>query len=169
MVSETINAARALNKKMPRTIKTSTMPRIRFRSTVLRGFLDQLAAVVIRQDLDVLREHVIVQLLGHLLDLLQHHLGLLAHAHQDDAFDRIVLVHESELAQPRRVPDLDFADVADVSRDAVVGRDHNVRDVFRRLHQSQTANVIELPALRIESAAGVGVVAAPVAETPAEP
>src|SRR5580700_10545219 len=115
-----------------------------------RGFFNQLAPVVIGQDLHIPREHVIVQFLGHLLDLLQHHLSLLAHAHQDDALHGVVLVHESELAQSRGVSDLNFADVADVSGNAVVARDDNIADVFQRFHESEATNVVELAALRIE-------------------
>ena len=37
--------------------------------------------------------------------------------------------------------------------------DHDVADVLERLHEAEAAHVVELPALRIEPAAGVGVVA----------
>ena len=42
--------------------------------------------------------------------------------------------------------------------------DHDVADVLRVFDQSQAANVVELAALRIEAAAGVGVVGAQLLE-----
>ena len=46
-----------------------------------------------------------VQLLGLGLDAFQHVLRLLAHAHQDDAFHRLVVLLKAELAEARRVAD----------------------------------------------------------------
>ena len=64
----------------------------------------------------------------------------------------------AELAEARRVADLDRADVLHADGHAIIGADNNVTDVFGVAHQAEAAHVIELAALRVESAAGVGVV-----------
>ncbi len=69
------------------------------------GELHQFAAVVVGVDLDVLGQDVLVELLGLCLDAFQHILRLLAAPHQDDAFDRIIVLLEAELAQARGVAD----------------------------------------------------------------
>ncbi len=120
---------------------------------------NQLRAVVVRHDLDVRRQDAAVQRRRELFDLLENHLRLLADAHQDDAFDRVVLLHVAELTEPRRRPDCDVADVVDRHGNAAARRDHDVADVLERLHEAEAADVVELPALRIEAAAGVRVVA----------
>ena len=103
---------------------------------------------------------MLVQLLGHGFDAPQNHLRLLADAHQDDAFHRIVLLHVAELAEPRRVADLHLRDILHIDRNAALLLQHDVADVRRVAHQAQAADVVELAALRIEAAAGVGVVVA---------
>ena len=58
----------------------------------IRGQADQLAAVVKGADLDVGRKNLTIELVGLRLHGLEHHLGLLAAAHQDDALDGILVV-----------------------------------------------------------------------------
>ena len=91
-------------------------------------------------------------------DALEDVLRLLAGEHEDDAFDPVVIVLETEFAQARRVADGDLADVADAHRHAVVVSHDDVADVFGLGHQPESAHVEELRALRIKTAAGVGVV-----------
>jgi len=109
-------------------------------------------------DLDVGWEDGAIELVGLSLDRLEHVLRLLAAQHKDDAFDRVVILLIAEFAEARRVADLDRADVLHADGHAVIGADHHVADVFGVAHQAEAAHVIELPALRIESAACVGVV-----------
>ena len=123
-----------------------------------RRLLDQAGPIVVRHDLHVRRQHRPVERLGQRLDLLQHHLRLLADTHQDDPFDGVVLVHEAELPEPRRVAHGHPRDVLHVHRDAAVGRDHDVADVLEVADLAEAAHVEELAALRVEAAAGVGVV-----------
>ena len=125
----------------------------------LRGFLNQLSAVVVRNDLDVGRQHTPVQDFRQFLHFFENDLRLFANTHQNHAFDGIVLVHVPELAEPRGSARRDRADVLDENRNAVVACDDDVPDVIERFHQAQTADVVELSALREEPAAGVGVVA----------
>src|SRR6202042_2368487 len=65
---------------------------------------------------------------------------------------------ESELAQARRVADGDFADVANAHRNAILRADDHAANVLNVFDQAQAAHVIKLAALRIKSAAGIGVV-----------
>ena len=124
----------------------------------LGGFLDQALAVVVRNHLHVRRQDVLVQLLGHALDAPQNHLRLLADAHQNDALHGFILLHVPELAEARRVADLHLRDVLHVDRDAALLLQDDVADVRGIAHQAQPADVVELPALRIEAAARVGIV-----------
>ena len=109
-------------------------------------------------DLDVLRQDLLVEFLRLRLDPLQHVLGLRAGTQRDHALHRVVLLLETELAQPRRDADHHPTDILDQHRVAVVHRQHHVADVLQRLQPADAAHVIELPALRVEAAAGVAVV-----------
>ncbi len=120
--------------------------------------LHQLATIVIGMDLDVGRQDGAIEFVGLGLDRLEHVLRLLAAQHEDDAFDRVIVLLIAELAEARRVADLDRADVLHANGHAIIGADNNVTDVFGVAHQAEAAHVIELAALRVESAAGVGVV-----------
>ena len=158
IVTATISPDRTSKRKKISTTTTSTMPRSRLSSTVRVVIRDQLAAVVERDDLHVLRQDASLSSRGLRLDALEHHLRLLAGAHQDDAFDGVVRCHEAELPEPRRVADHDLADVLHEHRDAVLHRDDDVADVLERLDAAEAAHVVELAALGVESAAGVAVV-----------
>ena len=54
--------------------------------------------------------------------------------------------------------DFHVADILDADGHAVIAADHDVPDVVGIAHQADTAHVIELATLRIESAARVGVI-----------
>ena len=136
------------------------MPRSRLLFDGLGGLFDQALAVVVGYDLYVGRQDVFVQLFGHGLDAAQNDLRLLADPHEDDAFDGLILPHVAELAEARRVSDLDLGDVLDEDRNAVLLLQDDVADVGGVADQAKAADVIELAALGIESAAGVGVVVA---------
>ena len=120
--------------------------------------MHQVAAVVIGADLHVLGQHLFVQLLGLLLDALQDVLGLFAAAHQDDAFHRVVVLVEPEFPQARGMANHHIADVADAHGSAIVAGHHDGANILGIARQAQAAHVVELPALRVKPAAGVGVV-----------
>ena len=158
IVTATISAVRTLKRNMPEDDEHQQHAAHQVAFDGLGGLLNQIGAVVVRHDLDIRRQHAPVERLGQLLDFFQNDLRLLADAHQDDAFDGIVLTHVAELSEPRRVADRDGADVFHVDRNAGVRGDDDVADVVERLHQAEAADVVELAALRVEPAARVGVV-----------
>ena len=122
------------------------------------GQLDQVDAVVERMNLDVLGQDVVVELLRLRLDPLQHVLGLFAGALQDHALHRVVLFLVAELAQSRSDADDHVRDILHQHRRAVVHRQHHVADVLLGGQTALAAHVVELAALRVETAAGVAVV-----------
>ncbi len=97
-------------------------------------------------DLDVLGQDVPVEVLGLCFNALQHLLGLLARAHQDDTFHGVILVLVTKLAQARRVADHHAAKVLCQNGNAIAHRQHDVADVLRRLQPAQAADVIKLSA-----------------------
>ena len=124
----------------------------------LRGLRDQVAEVVVGVDLHVTGQQVRVELLRPGLDPGQYILGLLALAHQDDAFHRVIRVLEAKLAQPWRGADDDPPDVLQQHGRAVVHGQHHVADILQRVQPTQPTHVVKLPALRVEPAAGIAVV-----------
>ena len=122
------------------------------------GESHQLAAVVVGMDFDVGRQDRAVQFLGFCFDTLQHGLGLLAAAHEDHAFDCVVDSSGNQTAEAGGVSDGDFANVSNANGHAFVAADHDVPNVFSVADQTDPADVVELAALGIESAAGVGIV-----------
>ena len=95
---------------------------------------------------------------GFLFDALQHVLCLLAASHHDDALDGVIRFIEAEFAQARSVPDGHVADVADTDRHPVLRADDDVADVCGIANQPEPTHVVELAALRIKSASGIGVI-----------
>ena len=89
-------------------------------------------------------------------------LRLLAPAHQDDAFDRVVVLLllglETENTEARRVADDHAADVLDADGDAIQAGDNDFADVFRVFYEAEAPHVVELPALRVKAAARIGIV-----------
>ena len=107
------------------------MPRIRLSSTVSVVTRTEIAAIVVGTDFYVGRQDAAVHLVGFLLDASKHVLRLLAAAHEDDAFDGVVVFFsETEDAEARRVADLDVADVFHAHWRAVVAADDDFADVF---------------------------------------
>ena len=124
----------------------------------LRRQRNQVSAVVEGNNLDVLGQDCVVEFPGLGLDPLQHVLGLFTRSQQDDALHGVVLFFVAELAQARGDADDDTAHVLDQHRRAVVNRHHHIADVLCRSETPSTAHVVKLPTLRIEAAAGIGVV-----------
>src|SRR5579875_101313 len=120
--------------------------------------MNEVAAVVIRMNANIRRQNVLVQVAGFGLNSFEHRLRLVAGAHQDDAFHGVIIFHKAEFAEARRVANHDFADIADAHRHAVLAADHDIADILEIADQADSADVIKLAALRIKSAAGVGVV-----------
>ena len=87
-------------------------------------------------------------------------MGLLAAAHEDDAFNSVVVLFESEDSQARGVADFYVADVFDAHRGAVGVADYDFADVFGVAQQAESANIVELLPDGIKAAAGVGVIGA---------
>src|SRR5579862_6666496 len=109
-------------------------------------------------DLHIRRQHGAVQLRCLRLHGLEDVLGLLAPQHQDHALNRVIVLHVAELAQARRVPYRDVTNVFNADGNSVVTAHDDIANVFGVSYQPQTAHVIELSALLVESAARVGVI-----------
>src|SRR5487761_726817 len=122
------------------------------------GQPNQIAAVVVGMDFYVLWQDMLIEVVCFGLDSFQDVLCLFAGAHQDDAFDGVVVVHKAKFAEARRVTHDDLADVLDAHRNAVLATDHCVADVLDVAHEAESANVIKLSALRIKPSSGVGIV-----------
>ncbi len=125
-----------------------------------RGQGYEVAAIVIRPDLYVLGQHMFVQVARTRFHPLENGLRLLARTHEDDPFHRIIALVEAELSEARRVADLDGRDILHEDGDAVLHRQHDVGDVGGGADEAQSAHVVELASLCVESAARVPVVRA---------
>src|SRR5271154_4535080 len=101
-----------------------------------------------------------VQFFGFLFHAFQNVLRLLAAEHQDDAFDNIVILVESELAEAWSVANHNVAYIANVYWHAILRTDNYAAYVRFVSNQTEPANVVKLLALRIKSAACVRVVQA---------
>src|SRR5277367_1487519 len=126
------------------------------------GDFDEIAAIVIRTHLHVGRKKIAINFGRFFLDALKDVLRLLAAAHQDDAFNGVVVVFlfvlEPENPEARSDADDDAADILYPDRHAVAAAYDNFADVLGGLDESETADVVKLAALRVEAAPGVGVV-----------
>ncbi len=152
IVTATMSAVRTLNRNRPRIDEHEQHAAQQVALDRLRRLLDQLGAVVVRDDLHVGRQDVLFSVVGELLDLLQDHLRLLADAHEDDAFDRVVLLHVAELAEPRRVIDRDASPTSLIVTGMPLCAATTMLPMSSSdLHQPEAAHVVELPALRDRS------------------
>src|SRR5260370_6679129 len=128
----------------------------------ISGHANQVTAIVVGPDANVARKQILVDFLGLPLHSFENVLGLLAAAHQNDAFDGIVivcgLVLKAENAETGRVTDFHVADVVDADRSAVITGDYDFANIVGGFYESETAHIIKLAALRIKTAAGIGVV-----------
>ncbi len=111
------------------------------------GDADEIAAVVEGVNFYVGRQNLCVQFKSFLLDAFQDVLRLFAAAHQDYAFDGVVIFLESKFAQARRVADFHVADIFYAYRRAIGAADDDLFDIFHVAQQAQAAHVIKLPAL----------------------
>ncbi len=89
-------------------------------------------------------------------------MSLLAAAHQDDAFDGVIVILllglETENAEARGVADFDTANILYADGNAIQAGNDDFANIFRSLDQAEAADVVKLAALGIEAATGVGIV-----------
>ena len=101
----------------------------------VRGDANEVAAVVVGTNFHVGREKRLVDLLGFFLDAFEDILRLLAAAHQDDAFDGVVVLFllclEAENAEARSVADYHAADVLDADGHAIQSCRRRLRRCLR--------------------------------------
>src|SRR5579872_7224390 len=109
-------------------------------------------------DFDIGGKNFVVEFLGLGLDTLENILRLLAAQHEDDAFDGIVIFLIAEFAEPGSVTNHHVADIAHANGDTFVRADDDISNIVSVPNQADAPDVIELAALRIESATSVGVV-----------
>src|ERR1700722_303559 len=96
-----------------------------------------------------------VQFFGLGFNALQDVLRLLTAQHENDAFDRVVILLKAELAEARRMADGYISYVTHPDGHAFVGTDYDVANVICVAYQADAANVVKLSALRVKSATGV--------------
>src|SRR5271170_902626 len=118
----------------------------------------EFTAVVIRMNLNVRGQDLVVQLLCLRFDSFEDGLSLLPAQHEDDALNRIVVFLEAELAQARCMPDRYISYFTHSDRHAFVRANYDVANVIGVSYQPYPANVVELSALRVEPAAGIRIV-----------
>src|ERR1700690_61968 len=108
--------------------------------------------------LDVRRQNLPVQFLRFCLNSFENVLRLLPAQHQNHALNSVVILLETKLAQPWRVPDRHISNIPHSDGYAFVGANYGVANVLRVPYQPDAANVVELSTLRIKSAARIRVV-----------
>src|SRR5271156_5610637 len=118
----------------------------------------QVASVVVGPHFYIGRKNMFVQFFGLFFHTFQNVLRLLAAEHQDDAFDNIVILVKSELAEARSVADQEVAHIANVHRHAILRTDNYAAYVRFVSDQTESANVVKLLSLRIKSAPGVRII-----------
>src|ERR1035438_8855160 len=113
-------------------------------------------------NLYVRRQNAAVKLLGLLLDATKDVLRLLAAAHQNHAFDSVIVVFDLVLkakdSEARSVANHDLPHVFNPNRPPIIATDHDLADVVGRFQKAKASDVIKLSALRVKPAAGIGIV-----------
>src|ERR1017187_5333749 len=98
-------------------------------------------------NLNVRRQDLAVQFLRFRFNSLENVLRLLPTQHENDALNGIVILLETKLAQPRRVPDRHISHIPYSDGHTLVGAHHDVSNVICVPYQPDPANVVELSAL----------------------
>ena len=109
-------------------------------------------------NLNVRRQDLAVQFVRLCLNSFEDVLRLLPAQHENDAFNRIVIFLEAEFAEARSMTDGHISDITHPDGHALVGAHYDVANVICVPYQPYPANVVELSALRIETAASIGVI-----------
>ncbi len=132
----------------------------------VRGVVNQIVAVQIRNDLYAGRKDVLIQPLHHGVKIFQHGGRVGALAQKDDALDHIVVVHHRPVRAMDRFADLaetnlrtlgHLRDVLHPQRRAILRLDDGLLDVLDALDQADGAHIDLLRALLNEASTGVGV------------
>ena len=110
-------------------------------------------------NLHIFGKNRIIEVSSLFLDPLENDLGLLAFAHEDHAFHCFGFFVEAELPQARRTADSNASHIFHKDRNSIVNSEYNISDIFWSLNPTESANIIELATLRIESTSGISVVA----------
>src|ERR1700722_4526616 len=120
----------------------------------MRSIVDEVFAVIIGDDLGVLREHHRIQLVYLGFDGLYHLCGILAFAHDHDRFHHVVLVDQgadpggvdrigsADTTQTGYIGDLDVRDILHQYGDIVVGGNDDVLDLVDIVEQADAAHDI---------------------------
>src|SRR5690349_4035921 len=119
----------------------------------------QVGTIVNGTDVDSRRQPCRVDILYCLVDALEHFGGILAAAHEHNAF-HACLAADTEDTGRLRGADFDLADVADKDRHTLLFGHHDVFDVVGGLDQAHAADHHGLLAVVQHGAAGVLVVGA---------
>ena len=128
----------------------------------MQGAVDQIGAVVVRDELHARRQIALVDLLHLRAHMLEHFQSVLAFAQDDDSLHDVVLIrlagHElAHAPEPQLLADDHPAQIADADGRAVAGVHGDFADVLRVLHQAEAAHDVHLRAMLDVGAAGVAV------------
>src|SRR5262249_58700827 len=111
----------------------------------MRGYMDQVGAVVVGHDAHALGEDALVELLDLLAYARQRRQGLLTAPHQDDPLDNVPLVILAHPPGGYLSADTYRAEVFDIDGSAVRGKHGHMGDIVRVFEQANTADVVALP------------------------
>jgi len=117
--------------------------------------IDQICAVVERDQLHSMRKQTVVQIFHFLFKLFQRRNRLFATLQEHDSFDRVIVVVHAHLSQPRLRSFMDVRQVAQVDWNAIAFGDQNALHVLNRLQQADAAHIHALAAHRQIAAAGI--------------
>src|SRR5215475_11432415 len=145
MVSATTREARQSPRKASRIKATRTIPSTRVR-VGMRGDLDQISAVIVRDDTHALGEYPVVELLDLLPHALKGRQRLLSTPHQHDALDNIVLLIFPHASHGHFSANADLAELLEVhGRPVLGGAWHgDIGNVVRIRKEANATHVIAL-------------------------
>ncbi len=159
-VMPTINALRGLPRKRMRTMSTRPMPDEHRALDLVDRCVDQVRAVEIGHDLNVVGLQLRVEFGDLGMHAFQNARRIFVAQQQHGSLDDVVLVVLADDAMALLVAELELAEIAHQDRRAVVLGDDDVAEIVERLHEADAADhVAELAAIE-HAAAGIGVVGA---------
>ena len=124
--------------------------------------IDQVGAVHERMDRNPFGQYIAVQFVDRFVHSLQHLRRSLSAQHLHDPFHAVLIVprivRKSQHPLALKVAVFQPADVAQVDRDAVLGLDHDVPEVFEPFDQSDSTDHIAQIAVRNHAASRIDVV-----------
>ena len=159
-VMPTISALRGLPRKRMRTMSTRPMPANTVCPTLSIVEIDQIGAIEIGHDLDVVGLQARIEFGDLGVHAVQHLRRIFVAQQQHGSFDDVVLVVLADDTVALLVAELELAEIAHQDRRAVVLGNDDIAEIVERLHQADAADhVAELAAIE-HAAAGIGVVGA---------